>query len=466
MSTSTVPTRRSGGDAVHAELVPSACTDDELAMHSRRDPYWEQLWAPGSQALWANGSMSRKFSREHGGRVNNRLLMEEREAMRYLTSNLSRAQRQALWGVVDSWRTVSAEQAAAISGYKLLLDPNFSQVAASFAMNILDIGTFLSPLKTQARLARTSLYRPSDSSVFEKIIKDTLTWPEWISITGGYRWKSGGQYDRHNVLSTELALRAAEFLPIGTILGEKFSTVDLLAGSGLGKRVKKPDNRSADGTIVRVDGMRIAFELTASATRSFESKIRRWAQVISERPLETSGLTVVFVAAPHTNRSVRRGIDPRQEIYRRLAKVLRDFPGIGKDSPAARIGVASWQEWFPARHEISEAFFRLEADFAINDAKGSDRWATRSLLGMNFTPWHTFDATAVIDNSKLLTATPHWLRRGEQTHLIGTPMDRAGVRVPHPAPARPELSKGRPLGASVGVAGDAQLPDRLRIIGF
>lgn len=465
MSSSAVPTRRSGGDAVHAELVPSACTDDELAMHSRRDPYWDQLWAPGAQALWANGSMSRKFNRENGGRVNNRLLMDEEEAMRYLTSNRSRGPRQALWGVVDSWRTVSAEQAAAISGYKLLLDPNFSQVAASFAMNVLDVGTFLSLLKTQSRLKRTSLYRPSDSNVFEKELKDTLTWPEWLSVTGSYPWKAGGQYDRHNVLSTELALRASEFLPIGTILGEKFSTVDLLAGSGLGKKVKKPDNRSADGTIVRSDGMRVAFELTASATKGFESKIRRWAQVISERPLETSGLTVVFVAAPHTDHSVRVGTDPRQEIYRRLAKVLREFPGTGKDSPAARIGVASWSEWFPARHEMSEAFFSLRADFAINDGKGADRWATRSLLDMEFAPWHTFDATAVIDNSKLLTATPHWLRKGEHTHLIGTPMDRAGVAVPHPAPARPELSKGRPLGAGVGVAGDAQLPDRLRIRG-
>lgn len=391
--------------------------------------------------------------------------MDEAEAMRYLTSNRGRAPRQALWGVLDSWRTVSAEQAAALTGYRLLLDPNFSQVSASFAMSVVDIGVYASPYMMAPGLRRSSLYRPSNSTVFEKLIKDTLTWPEWLSVTGSYPWNAGGQYDRHNILAVELALRAAEYLPIGTIMGEKFSSVDLLAGSGLGKKLHRPDNRRSDGIIVRSDGMRIAYELTASATKGFENKVRRWAQIISERPLETSGLTIVFVAAPHPNLGFGGHTDPRPEIYRRLAKVLREFPGTGKDSPAARIGVASWDEWFPARHEMSEAFFNLQADFAINDGKGPDRWARRSMLDMEFTPWHTFDATAVIDNSKLLTATPHWLRKGEHTHLIGTPMDRAGVQVPHPAPARPELVKGRTLGAGVGVAGDAQLPARLRIIG-
>ncbi|MBG6181377.1 hypothetical protein [Arthrobacter sp. CAN_A1] len=465
MTISVVPRRRSGIDAIHAELVPSACIDDELSTQARRDPYWDRLWAPGSQAAWIDSQTARHHWKYKLGRVNQRKVIDEAEAIRYLTSNRGRAPRQALWGVLDSWHTVSAEQAAALTGYRLLLDPNFSQVSASFAMNVLDIGAYTSPSMMAPGLTRSSLYRPSNSTVFECQIKDTLTWPEWVSITGGYPWSAGGQYDRHNLLAVELALRAAEYLPVGAIMGEKFSNVDLLAGSGLGKKLKKPDNRRADGTIVREDGMRIAYELTASATRGFENKVRRWAQLISENPLETSGLTVVFVAAPHPNLGLGSHADPRPEIYRRLAKVLREFPGSGKDSPAARIGVTSWDEWFPARHEMSEAFFRLSADFAIKNGKGSERWVPRSLLDMDFVPWHTFDATALVDNSKLLTATPHWLRKGEHTHLIGTPMDRAGVQVPHPAPVRPELVKGRPLGAGVGVAGDTQPPARLQIIG-
>jgi len=313
---------------------------------------------------------------------------------------------------------------------------------------------------------RNTVYRPANSDAFEKIITPTLTWPEWASVTGGQPWSSGGQYDRHNILSTELALRAAEYLPIGAVLGEKFSTVDLLCGTGLGKKVKNPDNRRADGVIVRADGLRIAYELTASASKGFENKIRRWAQLITERPLETSGLTVLFIAAPHPDRSRHSSADPRHEIYRRMSQILREFPGTGPDSPAARIGIAHWEEYFPAKHQLSEQFFSLTADFALGAGTGKDRWVQKNLLGdYAFTPWETFDATAVIDNAPLLSATPHWLRTGSHTHLIGSPMGRANTGVPHPAPVRPELVKGRPLGAAVGNGGRAKLPPRLRVEG-
>ncbi|QCB97668.1 hypothetical protein E5206_12680 [Arthrobacter sp. PAMC25564] len=147
-----------------------------------------------------------------------------------------------------------------------------------------------------------------------------------------------------------------------------------------------------------------------------------------------------------------------------MAIVLRVFPGRGKDSPAARIGVAHWEEWFPDRHLLSESFLNLEADFAINDATGPYRWVTRGMLtDYAVEPWHTFDATAVLENSKLIAATPHWMRTGDHTQLIGSPIDRAGVDVPHPAPAKPHLSTGRPLGAAVGNGGEAKLPRLLRI---
>ncbi|MCG2623137.1 hypothetical protein LVY72_14640 [Arthrobacter sp. I2-34] len=76
----------------------------------------------------------------------------------------------------------------------------------------------------------------------------------------------------------------------------------------------------------------------------------------------------------------RRGKDPRAGIYRSLAEALRSYPGTGADSPAARIGVASWEAWFPGRHLMSEAFYGLRADFALNDAPGPDKWVSRDML--------------------------------------------------------------------------------------
>lgn len=456
--------RRRDAEGIPADLFPSACPDDDLATPNRLDPYWDRLWAPGSQALWSTGAMTRQRA-STGGRVNQRHMMSEEEALRLLCANRGRADRLAFWSAVDSWRTVSAEQAAAITGSPLLLDPNYSSIAASFALDVIDIGLFANLNRASPGLNRSTLFRPSNTEAFDRKITPTLTWPEWVSVCGGYPWSGGGQYDRHNLLATELGLRAAEYLPVGAVMGEKFSTVDLLAGTGLGKTVKNPDNRRADGTIVRTDGMRIAFEITATASKSLESKVRRWAQIITERPLETSGLTIVFIAAPHPDRPRSSSSDPRHEIYRRVAAVLRSFPGWGKDSPAARIGIAAWEEWFPARHELSENFFELRADFALGDAPGPGRWESRSLMNMEFEPYASFDATAVIDGAKILGATPHWMRTGDHTHLLGAPSDRAGETIPVPAPAQPEKIKGRGLGEAVGRGGPAGLPSRLKVTG-
>ncbi|MEO5315815.1 hypothetical protein PV772_17135 [Pseudarthrobacter sp. CC12] len=461
--------RRKTPESIHAAMLPSACTLDGVSTAQRVDPYWDELWVPGSQANWTT-AYAERYYRDHGGApgVPPRLLMEQDEYLPLLTTNRGRVKRQNAWSVIHAYRTVTAEQLAAFAGCRTFLDHRSAPLAASFASDLIDFGWFPVPRRYSGITpGRNILYRPAATDVFKRLIEPTLTGPESLTVTGGQHWSSGGQYDRHNVLAAELALRASEYLPIGTVMGETFASVDLLLGSGLGKTVKKPDNRRADGVIVRKDGLRIAYEITATASRGLESKVRRWAQALAAHPLETSGLVLVFIAAPHPDR--KDGKNPLTAIRNAIAEVLRDFPGTGSDSPTARIGVASWDDYFPSRHELSENFFRLEADFAVGNGKGAAKWIPRGLLDeQKFEPWtETFDAKAVIDNASLLGATPHWFREAgkDYTQLIGSPMDRAGVSVPHPAPANAKLAKGRALGSGVGSAKDTQLPRRLRIIG-
>lgn len=457
------PFRREPEGVLHAEMIPSACPDPELAMDARRDPYWDRLWAPGSQAVWTTAAMARQRIADGTAALRKEMQLTSSEALEKLLHGYNWKEKLACWAVLDSWRTVTAEQMAAITGRSYLADENGSTVAASFALGLMDIGAFPNPLATRTA-QRAAVYRPGNAEAFD-VIAPRLTWPERLSVTGGQEWSNVGLHDRHNILATELCLRAAEYLPLGAVLGEKFATTELLAGSGLGKELKGTFNRRADGVLVREDGLRVAIELTASTGPAFQNKVRKWAELMTQRPLETSGLTVLFVAAPHPDRTAG-GKDPRAGIYRTLAEVLRSFPGTGEDSPAARIGIANWEEWFPGRHLMSEAFFTLKADFALNDAKGPDKWASRELLGdYPFTPWETFDATAVIENAPLLAATPYWMRAGDHTQLIGSPSSRAGSRLVHKDPARPEKTKGRALGEAVGAAGKAQLPERLRITG-
>lgn len=459
MSTATLVPQHRKPEGFTADILPSMNPSELTGIAQRSDPYWDQLWAPGSQGVWSTATMLRT-RKELGHTVNKRLTPSPDEAIAALSQPTGWNDRLAGWATLDAWRTVTAEQMAAITGCPYYLDTRYAAVASSFGANVLDIGKFSHGLADRSSGSRT-LYRPSNTDSFRKSIEPMLTWPEWIHVTGGQPWSSGGQYDRHNVLATELGLRAAEYLPIGTVLGEKFATVDLLAGTGLGRKVDKPDNRRADGVIVREDGLRIAYELTATTSESFAAKVRRWAELIRDRPLETSGLVVLFIAAPHPDRS-QTGRNPRGGIYKTIARVLREFPGTDADSPAARIGAIAWEDWFPARHELSESFLNLDADFAVNSTRDAGRWQRRPLMELPFTPWEGFDATAVIENSKLLGHVPWWLREGDHTYLIGTPMDRAGQRIPIPPSVKTGTEKNRPFGRVFGAAGDAMLPRRLR----
>jgi hypothetical protein len=254
-------------------------------------------------------------------------------------------------------------------------------------------------------------------------------------VTGAQSWRAPTSYDRHNVLATELALRWAEYADIGTVLGERFSTHDLLAGTGLG-RDEIPSEASADFTVVRPDGMRIAVELTAHATRGLSGKIRRWVRLLHERPFETSGLCVVFVAAPHPQLLAdSKGRRARTAIYKQINAARKEFPGRQGDRVAERIGVASWREWFPAPGHVTEAFLAMQVDRPTG--RDENVWEPCDMLdpaGRPFQPAEDFDATAVFDNSALLGQTPCWLReKYTPPQLWEMMLEKAGVAHLHTA---------------------------------
>lgn len=413
---------------------------------NRLDPYWGRLWLPGSQAVWQNAldiAQARAplpGEPEAGpGPGGAPAPGEEVDVTSWLSYPAKRGSRLSALSAIDSWRTITGEQICAITGSRefAALQPK-NLVGRFFHAGLIDIGAFPRPFTSSP----ARLFRPSPTNTFEQALAPHLTGPEAIAIHGGYGWSAGHQYNRHNVLAAELGLRVSEFTGM-TVLGEKYASVDLLAGAGLGAAPVRADGKTGDAVIIREDGLRIVVEITASYSNDLESKIERWARVLDEHPMETSGLVVVFVVAAHPD-VYRRGNSPVSVMgatRRRMAKVLRRYPSYSPDAPANRMGIVAWNHWFPAAHAFTPQF--LDGTCEVFDSL-TQTWSARSMfLDTEFDPWSGFDATAVHTQAQTIGATPHWMRTTCAGDVLGMPSQRMSVPCP-------TLSRSRPTG--IGLA--------------
>lgn len=471
----TPPERFDPANAWDFSDLDAATTANGLDAAHRLDPYWDGLWGAGSAASWLSADLARRQVEAGLGSLPSALKVDQDIAMSRVLGPRGWQQRLALLGALFSYRTMTAEQAAAFVGDKSVASLRTASMASLFASGIMDVGVFSNGLRRTDLTGRGALYRPARGGVFDDEIKDRLSWPEWVSVTGGQKWVAGTTYDRHNILGTELALRLAEYTQVGAVLGERFSSLDHLAGSGIGYPEMIDDQRAADLTAVRPDGMRVVFEMTANTGVYFFEKVRRWARLLAERPLDASGLTVVFVIVQHPERldDDNDGYLPRAKTYQAIAAATKEFPGSVRDRVAERMGVATWREWFPARGKVHDAFFTLRVDRPTG--RGDRLWEPADMLdptdgrnsagahGRPFTPRDPAAMTAILDNAALLGNTPHWLReRRTSPDLWPLLLKKVGLNeIPAPTPDRPTRTKGRPLGQGVGSARDTKPPRRL-----
>lgn len=464
--------------------LTSACRLDGLDAGGRLDPYFDGLWGSGSGASWLSAGLARRQEAAGLGRLQRELTLDVEEALQVFERPRGLDDRIAMLGAVFSWRTMTVEQAAAFVGNPHLASPTTTSSAALFAAGVLDLGVFSNGLRNSSLVGRGALYRAGKGDGFDTEIKHRLSWAEWVSVTGGQRWAPSSNYDRHNILGTELALRLAEYSEytgVAAVLGERFCSLDLLTGTGLGNKAVAGGQKAADLCAVRSDGLRLVFEMTANTGTHFNNKVDRWARILAEYPLETSGLCVVFVVIQHPERLADDGgYLPRARTYQAVAAACKQFPGSVRDRVAERMGVATWREWFPQRGLVHHAFLRLRVDRPTG--RGTDLWepadfldpsptgsrgGVPSVASRSFTPRNPEAIRAVIANAALLGNTPHWLRDCVRPpDLRPLLLDSAGSTalraIPVPTPARPNRTAGRRLGESVGAADQAQPPARLR----
>tara|TARA_R110002051_G_scaffold314950_3_gene392647 strand:+ start:13030 stop:14433 length:1404 start_codon:yes stop_codon:yes gene_type:complete len=443
--------------------APVASATAGASLAERIDPYWASVWATGSQASWLSADQARRQVASGLGRLPNHLDVDEAPALEATLAPRNWGKRLNALSVLDSWRTVTGEQMAAITGDAELATGKSDTMSNLFGAGVADVGIFTNGLYNTRDTARATLYRPSRSTAFAQDIEPHLTYPEWVSVTGGHGWESGSQFDRHNLLATELGLRVAEMCEIGAVVGEKLSTWDLLAHTGAGFPAASGVKRAADATLIRTDGARVAVEITATSGPNFDGKVRRWAELLSNRRMADTGLVVMFVLAPQPDKRVRPG-EMLTMVRKNIAAATRDYPGVSFDRVASRMFVANWQDWFPAPHRVDPSFFSLDAWRATGPA--DDLWERASVLDPFDTPFEPSDvpaAEAVLNNIAAIRSVPSWLRSGSPRELWPSAVKALGYSgIPVPAPSDSEGASKRPLGAAVGSASAAQPPIRLR----
>ena len=138
---------------------------------------------------------------------------------------------------------------------------------------------------------------------------------------------------------------------------------------------------------------------------------------------------------------------------------------------AERIAIADWQEWFPARHVLSQHFFDLRCLTPSGPADRlwqEQRWLARDTTGAYLRPFEPAptapDFTAVLGNVQSLAGIPHWARNPENGLRMWQLMlaERDRNRFPVPESPRPERLTGAVFGSPRGVSGPPQPPSRLR----
>lgn len=460
------PEERHPDQAWHLAELGSRCPHPEVTADRRADPYYDGQWDLGATASWSSFALARRQADGGVVRRTARNSADPVTALRRFFFGHDRDNRLRMLAAAGLWRTCTAEQAAAMTGVRSLLSQDMTPAVLAWQAGLLDIGQFRGSVGGGIGLRpRATLLRPSRSPAFDDDLTPWLTWPEWVAITGGVDWSAASQYDRHNVLATELALRLLEYADVGTVIGERLCSMNNLAGTGIGRPHLVNDNRAADLVVVREDGMRIAVEMTATIGTSFTHKVRRWAQLLAETPLAESGLVVLFLVAESLESRKTDGSYRRNAAAKTIAQAAREFPGRVGDRVAERMMVASWREWFPDRHLVHPMFLEMSA--LAPSGPPSALWQRVRLLGeqrVALQPWHPDRLTAILGNAERLAGIPDWFRDPSQGvpiwPLLLSNIGRNTIPVPPPRPGR--TIKDHPLGAAQGNAGPIGIPRRLR----
>ena len=103
----------------------SACPYAEVTAAHRLDPFWHGLWADGSQASWMSRALLERLGTDRVSRLKDADTGRTREQAIAEILGHRRTARLTALAAVGMWRTLTAEQLAAMTGLRTILDGRY-----------------------------------------------------------------------------------------------------------------------------------------------------------------------------------------------------------------------------------------------------------------------------------------------------------------------------------------------------
>lgn len=397
-----------------------------LRTHMREDPYFTSMFDVSARAAWAGRDLLHR-ELEAGRRIRRSGRFERglQAAAEPVDIDPYETILEANWGgqglralaVVNQWRTVTLPQLAAFTGWTRWAKARWpSGVDAMFATGLIQVGELASVFRQDLP---TVLRVDPDGSAGPLL--DRLSFRQWLGVTSGLGWVGSVTADRHNILTSELALRIAQFCPgAGAVLGELIARHSMMAGLPQ----KRFTRRRADAVVVRKDGLRIAVEMTASD--QVGPKVENWLEMLIAD--HTKSTSVLFVTAARPGYTTGQTI---HNLYRSLEEAVTSSMSAMAARVFERIYIARWEDWFPGPGKVRPEFAVLPATRYVGTGPGQPHmWERVDLLDPTSVRHTMTEADrTLLANTGVLWGCPKVLteRIGEMD-VSGVMLDQAGLR--------------------------------------
>jgi hypothetical protein len=446
-----------------ADATPAASTK-WAGIAERFDPYFSPVWqdsSGGAAMSWLSNEALARLGTEGLVKQRARGKHHYQSAEEALSALPFRPKWQKALGAINLFQTLTTQQLAAITDDPDVMYERSVTLDALFIAGLIQRGGF-SLWQNRLRTDKTpELLRIHPRA--HKVDLSHLLYQDWLGVSSGAFKTRGHNWDRHNLLTTELCLRVAELCPtIPLVLGEALADLTRYADP------KHPlsGERMADGVLLREDGLRILIETTLGGSSSvLAAKCNEYALMLAND--RSDSVSVLFVAARGDDWYT--GANRRQTLRRIIGTVIAGLHGRIRGKVARHIAVADWRDWFPEPGCLHRSFRSLTA--TVPTGPTSDRWQPVALADPMSTPMQPSDQSLVIDmettlaNAANLYGVPHWLRgtvdpdplirhllaqAGLPEALLFDPVTGDLTERPPPVPGRPQRKTWAKIKKTVG----------------